>query len=63
MTRFKHFITTIIGILIVIFGGITLWVGIITPLWFLGFALVGVILFQVKDPAWLKSLVEKIIGK
>lgn len=62
MTRIKNYITTAIGLLIIVFGGVLIWLDKISPLWFIGFVAFGVILFRIKDPQWLKKLLEKIVG-
>lgn len=62
MKRIKNYITSALGLLIIVFGGVLVWCDKIAPLWFIGFAAFGVILFRLKDPDWLKKVVEKIIG-
>jgi len=61
MTRFKNYITTITGLVVIIFGGFLIWFDKIPPIWFIGFAAFGVILVGLKDPNWLKKIVEKIV--
>ena len=63
MTRIKNYITTITGLLVIIFGGVLIWFDKLEPLWFIAFVSFGLVLVCQKDPQWLKKIVNKILLK
>lgn len=63
MTRIKNYITTIVGLLVIIFGGVLIWFDKMDPLWFIVFVAFGLVLVYQKDPQWLKQIVDKILLK
>ena len=63
MTRIKNYITTITGLVVIIFGGFLIWFDKLDPLWFIAFVSFGLVLTCLKDPNWLKKIIDKILLK
>ena len=61
--RLKNWITSILGVGVVLFGAAGVWYEKFGPAWLVAFALVGLGLMYIKDPEWLKKVIEKIAVK